>query len=288
MAPGALITAPFQYELGNGVNALLMGSGTPIKTEKIVGLFDLPEIKDRDMDKQSDHGAFPGVDLLSKRKIEITANVLTDETSLNRIDAQRQMATQINLCRRWLQPSAMDLFFVFRRPAAVAPYYFDFLCLVRPKRRSLPSDSDLALGLGKLITELHAADPRIYSLASYTQHCDIPNGVANSAAIIHPNGEASAYPVITINGPTQDIRIQNGDDSNRAIKLDLAMGGGDVLVIDTLAKTVALNGVYQYQYVRTDNQWWKLIPQIDNHITYNRTGVGAGSTCALTWRDAWL
>jgi hypothetical protein len=285
---GSLLTAPYQYELGNGADAWLWGSGTPNQVEEVQGLQDMPDMTDNDLDRQDDHGSFYGIDLLKKRRLLFSVNLLHDDTVGFTLPVrQQELETRINLVSRWLQPVTADLILVFRRNLATAPYYVDKYCIVRPKKRALPSNADLASGLGKLKFELHAADPRIYRLAATTAVINTTSGVMTGNTILHPLGETSSYPVYTITGPASNPVIANSDDSNRQIKINHVMSGGDTLVIDTLAKSVTLNGVQHWDFIASDSLWHRLHPQIDNHITYSQ-GNAAATSCAISYRDAWI
>ncbi len=286
---GALLTRPHQYEIGNGTSAWLWGSGTPNQVESVEGLFTLPSMRDEDVDRQDSHGSFPGVDLLSKRRIIFVVNLLNDDLQILSWEPRQQdLSTRLNLCHRWLQPSASDLVLAWRQPwFGNAHGYKDFWCKVRPKRRALPDNADLAAGHGVLTAELHAADPRIYALTPQTTHIDTAIGSPNGSAILLPAGESPSYPVYTITGPAHNPSFANSDDSNRQFFLTVTMVPTDVLVIDTLTKSVLLNGVQRWDLM-TSGSWHKLIPQTNNHITYTQTNSGAATHVDITFYDAWL
>lgn len=161
--------------------------------------------------------------------------------------------------------------------------------MVRPKRRAFTSNSDVPSGWAKVILELHAVDPRIYALTANTPVViNTSIGSPSNSGVVHPNGESYTYPVYTITGPAQNPTIANSDDSNRQIHLLLTMSGGDTLVIDTLARTIKLNGVLHYDYVLSSNQWHKLIPQINNNITFTQANSGAATQLSIAHRDTWF
>lgn len=288
---GALLTGPFQYEIANGIgDAWLLGSGTYNQTEKVEGLLGYGSVRDRDIYRQDTHGATAQPDLLDKRKIVMTINLLFDDsTGLNRAACQQELENRINLAYRWFRPVTKDLVLAFRRPWGSAPGYKDFFCMVRPKRRLLVSDADLATGRGTLAVELHAADPRVYSLtAPAAVVINTTVGTPNGAAIVHPLGESESYPVYTITGPAQNPVIANSDDANRQISLLVTMAGGDTLVVDTFTHIITLNGTPRWDLLNTANKWHKLLPQIDNHITFNQSNGAAATHLSIAYRDTWV
>ena len=290
LQPGALLVAPYQYEIsdGNG-NSLLMGANTDFWMETISGLFSLPDISDRDVDRQLVPGAVAGIDVLKKRKITMQMIVrgLAGGQPSSVSTVQTNLENNLALLMRFFQPSTADLWFSFRRPAPGGGT-IDKVVFVRPKKRDADYNWDTTRGAAKAAVQIDAANPRIYSLAQTALNLVIPNGGTTVSAATTPAGEYPSLPVITINGPATNPRIANAQDSNKSIKIDVTIPTGQALVIDLLTKTVKLNGADAYQYVRTDNQWWQLLQKIANNLTYSRSDTSASSTATVVYRDTWM
>lgn len=290
MVAGALLNAPYQYEIGDGgANALLLGAGTDFWMDTISGLFDLPDVEDRDVDNEFLPGAVAGLDVLKKRKITMQFLVrgLAGGAPASLTTVRQNVEGNLNLLMRWFQPSSSDLWLTFRRPL-LSGGTIDKVVFCRPKKRAADYNWDTTNGAAKAAVQIDCADPRIYSLSQTTLNLVIPNAGTTITGATTPAGEYPSTPVITINGPATNPRLANAQDSNRSIKIDVVIPTGQALVIDVLRRTVKLNGVDAYQYVRTDNQWWKLIQRIANNITYSRSDASASSTTTVVYRDAWM
>lgn len=285
MAYGALLARPYQYELGNGMTALLMGAGTHFVQTKVEGLFDMPPTNDVDQPLTARHGGVAGLTLTKKKIITLTIDLVVEDTLPYLSSVQPQTESDINLLRRWFQTTTSDLGFSFRRPGTV-----DQIVYCRPMRRSLPSDADLALGHGQAICELHANNPMVYSLLQYVQTATITNlSTQASTPVFKPAGEfPSELVTLTLTGPAAGpILITNSADSNRTIRLSNSLLAGDTMVIDVYNRNVLVNGVNQYGYIRSDNQWWRMMPQVNNTITVVRQTGAAPSTLTVAYQDAW-
>lgn len=272
MAAGDLVVADYQYEY----NSLLMGSGTPYTVTGLEGLWDLPAVRVFDLDRIDYHGAIPGEDLLSARSLvaEITATSSTQAT----MESQMLAMAQAFMVR------SDDIPLVWQRPGQVKK-----MINCRPRRRSFKSDYEMAKGLADGVVELYAADPTIYSLAQKTQNIVLNAGTASGNGAFSNAGFFDSWPKFTLVGAGSNPRFANAQDSNRQVRIDITMAGGDTLVVDThpLRRTVTLNGVDRYDLVRSDNQWWKLAAG-SNTITFSRTATTGTQTLTVAWYDAWL
>jgi len=102
------------------------------------------------------------------------------------------------------------------------------------------------------------------------------------------DGDVEADAVITLRNAWTNPVITN-QQTGQAMSLTanggLTMGAGDVLVIDTAAKTILLNGLNRYDRLAFPASSWIDVVAADNAMT--ATGVGAGGTWQVDWRDAW-
>lgn len=280
MAVGDLITRDYQYEW----RGLLLGSGSQIVTQRVNGLLGLPAVEDRSQDKAHTHGATPGLMVYRKKLVDISGLITgipgTDIES--RIQA---VQTAFQLPHRRSIRKAEE--FVFQRPG----YNGKRFVWARVMNREIPSEYDTARGKGTLEAQLTCADPLVYSLALQTSTWQLPAADASEQRDVTNLGNHSdgADPIITIQGPWTNPRIQNTTDDNRTIALDIVVGAGQTLIIDVKRQTITLDGVNRFDAKRNDNQWWSLLPGL-NTIVANRDAGNAGAigTFTIQWRHTWV
>lgn len=126
---------------------------------------------------------------------------------------------------------------------------------------------------------LVAADPRVYSQTLHTQN--VASG--GSGGVVSNAGTTLTWPVLKINGFSGAPGITNAT-TGQTINISSIISSGNYLLIDTLNRTVLLNGVTQfYGAVNfSTTSWWGLAPG-SNTITM----IGGGSV-DISWRDAWM
>ncbi len=125
-----------------------------------------------------------------------------------------------------------------------------------------------------------AADPRIYSQIRHSQSVAANPGTLT----LTNNGDAGTPPLITLRGDWVNPVITN-QSTGESIALTITTVAGDVLVIDTLAKTVLLNATNRYSAVNfTTTNWWELAPGKNNIAVTPTSGTGSYE---VAWRDAW-
>ena len=273
MAVGDLITRDYQYEF----RGMLIGAGTGLIATKIKGLLSPPGVESQDRKRQDAHGSLPGRNTYNERRIEF--DIAIDSVGGSPVEGLLQ-----NLFRAYsLDDKGRLDQFVFQRPNGFGKRF----CWARMDDSDFESDFDVAHGLAVGSVALVANDPRYYSLQEFTDNLVILNGNTNGAAIVNNNGSVASAPVLEIDGPATNPRITNLDHDNRQLRLDLTIAAGQTLYVDAKARTVTLAGANYYRYMRVDSQWWKLQPGA-NHLTYDRTDNGAGSTIRVRHRDAWM
>lgn len=153
---------------------------------------------------------------------------------------------------------------------------------------------------------LVAADPRIYSTTLnsvtaaasaastnvgriYDKGYDIDYGGTTVAGglVISNDGNAVTYPILTVTGPGVNPQILNFT-TGQSINLIYTLGAGESLVIDTLNRTVLLNGTSS-RYGSIDfstTQWWGLVGGL-NDIRQGWTSQ-AGASLTVQYRSAWI
>jgi phage-related protein len=273
VAVGDLVVANYQYEY----NGLLMGSLTSYVVEGIEGLWDLPDIRTADQERLDWHGDNPGEDLIAPRRKVITIKAYAD--------TQTQMETNLALLAKTFRQRNNQLPFVWQRPGQAKKFVN-----ARPRRRQFPTSYEMAHGLAAGSVELYCPDPTIYALANSTATVVLASGAAGASTTTATNGgDFEVWPTLTITGAGTNPRISNQQDSNRQVRIDVSMGAGDTLVINTHpnARTATLNGVDRYDLVRNDNQWW-MLQSGANTIGFSRTGTAGSQTLTVVWNDGWM
>lgn len=276
MAAGDLITRDGQYEF----NGILFNNGTNLMVPSTTGIFDLPDTKVAEFEQLDDDGGYLGTSLLAMRRIGIDVLVMGTATVVQQTLDQLKTA---------LQPSDIDKEFVYQRPGIGKR-----VIMARPRKMggfasdwSMAKTND-ALSRGSIL--LVAPDPRAFTLPLATAVVTIPASALSASATATQLGyfARGAWPILSIAGPATNPRIQNAADGNRSIKIDIVISAGQTLVIDVKNRSVKLNGVDSYASVRSDNQWWRLMPGA-NLITYSRSVAPAtASALTVTWGHTYL
>ncbi|MGW0626418.1 phage distal tail protein [Streptomyces sp. NPDC002758] len=153
-----------------------------------------------------------------------------------------------------------------------------------------------------------AADPRRYSttlqsgttgLPSTTGGVSLPatfpvtfsaTTVAGQINAVN-NGTIETRPVLTITGPAvaPTVACLYPDGTVRQLACSQDLQAGDVLVIDTDAHTVVLNGSASRRRFMTVPSGWPTIPA-NSAVTYQLQSSTYNATATLTaaWRSAWM
>lgn len=285
MAVGDLltgVTASFgaQYEWAG----VLFGTGTPLIVESMEGLDSMPDFNSDDTDHNDDHGTLPGIDLMKGREITMTINV--DGASHADVMAKYRTLARV------MRPLKVDVAFAFQRPNEVKKQVF-----ARPRKRSFPSNTDVAHGLSRGALQWMAGDPRIHSLVENHVQIVLAAGNNSGQVVLHNSGDFHGYPRFVLSGAGSNPRVavsaQTPDPldgtnfNNRTTALDLAMGAGDVLAFNPKTKDIRLNGASAYAVRRNDNQWWEHMPG-DQTVTFSRTATTGAQTLDIFWFDTWL
>lgn len=278
MAAGDLILANYQYEY----SGLLMGAGTPYLMEELQGLYDLPEVKSNDSERQDTHGVYPGIDLMSGKKLIARIQVLA-------ASAEALETNMANL-NRVFRPTNNELPLVWQRPNQGGKRFVNCRC----RRRNFQADYVFAKGRAPGTAELFASDPTIYALVGKTATGSIPDGSSVSGIITANNGgDFETLPIIEIDGPfVAPLLITNQTDASRTVRLNATIPSGTTIRIDFKKRNVQTNTggagwIDHYEYVRGDNQWWVLQAGA-NTISVQRTGTTGLANIRVYWNDAWI
>lgn len=276
MAAGDLIVKDGQYEL----LGLLFNSGTEanaIKVTKTQGLFDLPAFKGYETELDDDHGGTVGRQLLTKRRILMELEVMA-------VGDKGLMMATIDVLNGVFQPRPTINPLVFQRPFIGKR----FINVKTNRFSGLDSNWAREMGRASATLELVAPDPRKFSLAQQSQAIVIPSAGTNNSGVVNMAGNflGGSKPILELAGPWTNPRISNSNDENRSIRIDMVINAGETLILDFAARTITLGGVDHSDKVRTDNQWWVLVPG-NNTITATRSNTPANTaTLTVKWWDA--
>lgn len=276
--PGDLIVVPYQYEF----RGFLFGSQTSWRTESVTHL-NLPQVRtEGDSDLPGEHGTMPGEATYGSQIIDIEMFFLgLAGEDIEEKAGRLRRAFQLPKIRR---SRILDQF-VWQRPGEPKKFMW-----ARCHKREIPSDYDLAVGLGHCQVQLMAYDPLTYSLNLETTSLSLAGGVNGGQVDINNQGdcEEGATPVIRITGPWNNPRIQNTADDGRTIRIDVVLGAADELEIDVSRFTVKKNGANTFASVRNDNQWWRVVPGVNTIVASRDAGAGATGTMEIDWRHTWV
>lgn len=89
----------------------------------------------------------------------------------------------------------------------------------------------------------------------------LPNEDRATAGFVVNAGSAAAHWTATVYGPAVDVGVENLTTGKRVVLTGLVIGDGQVAVIDSLTKTVTVDGESRFSAVNaTVSTWWTLPP----------------------------
>lgn len=148
--------------------------------------------------------------------------------------------------------------------------------------------SDEVLGGGHVIrwgVELIAPDPRLYSTTLSSQQ----RTGAGSIAVDHSAGTVETPAYLQVEGPTNagTLTLANSTTAETITLTGLpALSAGQLLDVDTNARTVYYGSLYHPEaVVAFSTYWWSLVPGV-NTVTVGGTAVVSGTTTRVRWRTA--
>lgn len=282
--PGDLLVREYQYEY----RTLLFGSGTSFVTTEVTGLLGMPDADDKSSDREYDHGQDPGFLRLPARVVAFNISIVGNKGA----DIERKLA----MARKTFQvPRRRNALlmepFVFWRPGEPKKVIY-----VRCTRRDFTSNYDTARGRADGSVELTAPDPVIYALEAQDEAVTLPGGAVTGNVLIESYGDFDdgSWPLVTVQGPATNPRIQNVGDDGRTLRVDTVMDADDILTIDAKTKEINISRdggatwVDAWNITRADNEFWSVLPGVQQ-IVYSRSAgnTATPSTCTIHWQDAY-
>ncbi|HWO58541.1 MAG TPA: phage tail protein [Umezawaea sp.] len=150
--------------------------------------------------------------------------------------------------------------------------------------------------------QLTAPDPLRYGSEPHQVSCGLPKpGAGISFPLAFPlefgepadgslaaanAGTTVAWPVWTITGPCTQPVIRN-DSTGERLAFSLNLADGDVLVVDTAARTVFLGGASRRAALLPRSAWFGLPPG-NSTISFGAFDNTASARLTVSWRDAWI
>jgi hypothetical protein len=237
---GDLITADGQLQYGS----LLMGTGTPYRLAPggLIGWDDLPPLDLADVPRPGADGAWPGSIFAGERIIGTDLNIVTDPATYPAVIAALRAATAPLFAE---QPLAIRMGGQMLQVGA--------RCTGR-----IGGMDGYALGIDKVSLKWLASDPRRYSTTASTATTAPPSagsgitwpvswplvwpsaGIGGNVSVVN-SGDWTAPVVITITGPLTTPAVYR-QDTGDVLELNTTLAALDVVVIDSLADTLTLNG----------------------------------------------
>jgi hypothetical protein len=109
--------------------------------------------------------------------------------------------------------------------------------------------------------------------------------IPNYGANVTNNGNHTAYPIITITGPTVNP-VLTDSYSGITMSFSLSLAAGDVLVVDCRQKSVVLNGTVSRRTSLAGLKWLSVPAGISDTIFFTADS-GSGSANIQLWNTYW-
>lgn len=249
--------------------------------------WDSADVRTQYSERQADHGAWAGPAYLAARAITLTGRIIapdlpTLDSAIDQLSAAAALSDTLLTVTETVPKQ----------------------CTVRRSGRLLLKwDTDRIASYSVLLT---AADPRRYDTVLQSQSTALPStsggltlpitlpititATTVSGTITLTNaGTIATRPVLTITGPVTSpvIVATRPDGSTTQLSYSDTLGSGDVLVIDSGARTVVLNGsVSRRLYL--SGTWPEIPPQSSVTFSWSASSYDPAALLAGTCRSAWM
>lgn len=249
--------------------------------------WDGPDVRATWTDRQADHGAWAGPAYFGARVITV-AGTITAPDAGTLATALEQLAAAVALT---------DTTLVVGEPT--------------PRQATVRRSAKLLVArqtdrVATYSVQVTAADPRRYDVVRQQQSTGLPVTTGGMAPPLTPpltsaastvagsitatnSGTIATRPLLTVRGPAaQPVIIATyPDGSARTLSYSDTLLVGDVLVIDTDAHTVVLNGTASRRRYLSGS-WPEIPPSSTVTLAYRAATYDPSSTLTAAWRSAWL
>lgn len=251
--------------------------------------WDSPESRSEFTEREGDHGAWASPVYLGSRPITLSGTIIAPSRSLleGAMDQLRVAAA--------LTDTALMVWESVPKQAIVR----------RSGKPLMQYVTDTVATYSVMVT---AADPRRYSTALQSDTTMLPSSSGGLTPPLTPpltstavtvageitaenEGTFETRAVFTIAGPADSPQILTAMPDGSVIFLNFTdiLYAGDVLVIDTDAKTCVLNGVVSRRRFLVTPTGWPTIPaQSTVAVQFRARYYNSSATLTASWRSAWM
>jgi hypothetical protein len=274
-------------------NGFVFGGGnSAFQILNVDGLDALPAIRNQDDNRGYQDGMFTGRDFLSGRSIIMQIQVLTGSYGSLQAALQDFYA---NIIPQQQGTGVLQFQIPGRSLQRVD---------ARVRRRSAPINPDYTYGKALVNIEFFCPSPLYFD--DTLKSTDLYNGTtiqgrtynrvynlvygsgSQGNNLITNNGYATAYPLITITGPANVPTVQD-ITTGQFLKINYNLVISDTLVIDTNLRTVTINGVNRRALLDNSSSWFNAPPGTSFYtFTATAGSTGTGTSCVVTWRNAYI
>lgn len=274
-------------------NGFVFGGGSSVyQVTSVEGLESLPGIRNQDDNRGYFDGMFSGRDFLGGRTIVVNLLVLGGNGS----SAQ----SNFNLLQQALLPQQSGTTVLqFQMSSS------DGLQFVNARVRARATSIDPNYTYGYIVSQVtfFCPDPNYYDNALQSQTMTYSPVAGRTYNRIYPliygggsqtqtvnvnnSGWATTYPVITINGPVTNPIIGNLT-SGQSLNFNYTMLTGDKIVIDTLNRTVLLNGAPARNLLLGSSQWFAANPGTSQYYFSGSVTTYGVTNATVQWNNAYI
>lgn len=256
----------FQLQMPNGT---FLGAGTGVELIGITGLLDMPAVRQQDAPRGQRDGNIPGMNYLGERVVTVTYQItrtpnggppetyraLCSTAHKNLSDPSKLVLSSNDYLRQFAGsgPVKPVAFVQVKLPDRDEPIGF----FGRVTKYSTPLDLDYGHGRINIATQWTCPDGLLYGTNIATGSCGLPNPTSGltfpatppfsfgsstgGSFLIQNTGSYTANPFFVIDGPASIPTIYNNVTGQR-IRLNILLGNGDQLTVNTQSGVVTLNG----------------------------------------------
>ncbi|MFB7500019.1 hypothetical protein ACFC09_35970 [Streptomyces sp. NPDC056161] len=250
--------------------------------------WDSPDVRSEWTEREGDHGAWASPVYLGARPITLGGTIVAPSRALLE-QAMEQVRVAAGLADTVLTVwETVPKQATVRRSGKPLMQYltdttatFSVMVTAADPRRYATAVQSLATGLPAVTggLTLPAATPWLLSAS-------VTDGQVQAVN----QGDFETRPVLTVTGPVTapQIQAQMPDGSLRTMSYAQDLTDGDVLVIDTDAHAVTLNGNVSRRRFLTVPSGWPVIPAGSaTSFLFRSSAYSPTATLTATWRSAW-
>ena len=272
-------------------NGITLGVA-PYPISGIEGLWETPDVRTSDVLRARAHGMWPGVDLLGGRSIQATIEVAAGDLN----------GPVLGALASSLRAATDDESPLLVRVDGLAGGR-QLVTNARVRRLALPVDIErYQFGHPQGFVEWWATDPRLYDSnvvtlttiigaqsnigLEFDAEFDVEFGGQIPSGIVTANnlGTFPAPWVANLRGPLTNPRVEN-ITTGQSLRFQGVIGSGETITIESLTRSVTVNGASRYSFLVPSSTWFDLAPG----ATQLRLAASSGdSTGSLSFRSAWI